>query len=352
MSPGTIFSGSSPAAMSALVERITFARQRLAEGGYGSEASISAGVVLPLLDALGWPTYDPALVVPEYRVENRRVDFALLTRGTPAVFVEVKQPGTIDGADRQLFEYAFHVGVPMAVLTDGATWHVYLPAMQGSYDERRVYLLDLAERPPEESAERLLRYLARTAVESGEAEERAKADYKRSRQRRGALDAIPQAWANLIGGESTRLVDVLAAEVQSLSGFQPHPDDIETFLRRLEPSGYLADRAPRPSSMSPLRQVVRVAEPPPVRGEVPLSPGAWTGKGVVLPEGTDLRTTHKGQTHEARVERGAIVYDGRPYRSPSAAGSAVTGTSINGWIFWDVRLPGEAAWQRLDALRR
>lgn len=337
--------------MSALIERITFARQRLAESAFGSEAAISAGVVLPVLDALGWPTYDPSVVVPEYRVETRRVDFALLTRGTPAVFVEVKQPGTIDGADRQLFEYAFHEGVPMAVLTDGATWHVYLPAMQGSYDERRVYLLDLAERPPEESAERLARYLARAAVESGEAEERAKADYRRSRQRRGAAEAIPQAWASLVGGESTRLVDVLAAEVQTLSGFQPHPDDVEAFLRGLAPSGQPSERVHRSSRSAPSRPAPRVSEPLPVRSEVAPSAGAWTGKGVMLPEGTELRTTHKGQTHEARVERGAIVYDGRPHRSPSAAGSAVTGTSINGWIFWEVRRPGDAGWRRLDTFR-
>jgi hypothetical protein len=337
--------------MSALIERITFARERLAEGAYGSEASISAAVVLPVLDALGWPTYDPARVVPEYRVETRRVDFALLTRGTPAVFVEVKQPGTIDGADRQLFEYAFHVGVPMAVLTDGATWHVYLPAMQGSYDERRVYLLDLAERPPEESAERLARYLSRDAVESGEAEERAKADYKRSRQRRGAAEAIPQAWASLVGGESTRLVDVLAAEVQTLSGFQPHPDDVEAFLRGLAPSGRPSERAPRPSPTPSPRSRAGVAEPAPVRAEDSPSPGDWFGKGVVLPEGTELRARYRGVGYTARIERGRIVYDGQGHRSPSAAGVAITGSAVNGWTFWEARRPGDAAWRRLDTFR-
>ncbi len=337
--------------MSALVERITFARQRLSESAFGSEAAISAGVVLPVLDALGWPTYDPSVVVPEYRVETRRVDFALLTRGTPAVFVEVKQPGTIDGADRQLFEYAFHAGVPMAVLTDGATWHMYLPAMQGSYDERRVYLLDLAERPPEESAQRLARYLARVAVESGEAEERAKADYKRSRQRRGAAEAIPQAWASLIDGESSRLVDVLAAEVQTLSGFQPHLDDVEAFLRGLSPFGHPSVPKAGGSLQRTRQRLASVIEPPTVRaGQVP-STGDWSGKGVILPEGTELRTTYKGKVHQASVKRGAIVYDGQPYRSPSAAGGAVTGTAINGWVFWEARRPGDVAWRRLDTLR-
>ncbi|HEX8297678.1 MAG TPA: type I restriction endonuclease [Rubricoccaceae bacterium] len=216
-----------------LTDRIRAARQRLLDGSLGNEASVSNGVVLPIIDALGWSAFDPAQVYPEYRVEGRRVDFALLTRGTPAVFIEVKQPGMMGRADRQLFEYAFHEGVPFAVLTDGGTWHFYVPSLQGSYDDRRVYLLDLLEREPDESAERLTRYLAREAVESGAAEERARSDHKRSRQRKGAEAAIPQAWANLVA--EPRLADLLAAEVESACGFQPDTTDVAAFLASLHP---------------------------------------------------------------------------------------------------------------------
>ena len=77
----------------------------------------------------------------------------------PLVFIEVKQVGQSGGADKQLFEYAFHEGVPMAILTDGQEWNFYLPGEQGRYQERRVYKLDLLERAPEECAELLSRYL-------------------------------------------------------------------------------------------------------------------------------------------------------------------------------------------------
>jgi hypothetical protein len=40
--------------------------------------------------------------------------FATLPR--TAVFIEVKQPGQTSAADKQFFEYAFHEGVPRAVL--------------------------------------------------------------------------------------------------------------------------------------------------------------------------------------------------------------------------------------------
>lgn len=334
-----------------LIERIQAVRQRLREKSLVNEASVSIGVVLPILDALGWPAFDPSVVAPEYNVGTRRVDFALLTHGRPAVFVEVKQPGLASQADRQLFEYAFHEGVPIAILTDGATWHVYLPAMQGSYDDRRVYLLDLLERDPEESAARLQRYLSRDAVESGEAFERAQADYKRSRQRKGAEAAIPQAWANLVS--EPRLADLLAAEVESVCGFQPEVPDLAAFLSSLRPAtGVL----PVPSDRSKVPDVV-VHEPsrqpasPPPRREVPWSAGSWTGKGVALPPGTELRGQHRGSEKTARVENGKLVYAGRGYASPSAAGNAATGRSTNGWTFWEVKRPGDMGWLLLTVLR-
>lgn len=318
-----------------LTDRIRAARQRLLDRTLANEASVSIGVVLPILDALGWPAFDPGVVAPEYSVGTRRVDFALLTRGTPAVFVEVKQPGLAGHADRQLFEYAFHEGVPIAILTDGATWHVYLPAMQGTYDDRRVYLLDLLERDVEDSAAMLRRYLARDAVESGEAFERARTDYNRSRQRKGAEAAIPQAWANLVA--EPRLADLLSAEVESACGFHPEAGDVATFLASLRPAG----------------KALPIPDPPPPAPPIPPKPtGSWTGKGVVLPAGTELRAMYKKRELLARVEDGHIVYDGQRFQSPSAAGAAaVNRQSCNGWTFWKVKLPRGTEWIFLSTLR-
>ncbi len=332
-----------------LLDRISAARQRLRDGSLANEASVSIGVVLPVLDALGWPAFDPGIVAPEYSVGTRRVDFALLTRGTPAVFVEVKQPGLAGHADRQLFEYAFHEGVPIAILTDGATWHVYLPAMQGTYDDRRVYLLDLLERDPADSAAMLRRYLSRDAVESGEAFDRAQADYKRSRQRKGAEAAIPQAWANLAG--EPRLADLLSAEVESVCGVQPEPGDVAAFLAALR-----LGNAPLPApSASRPAPTLRVEEPRPSptirKKEVPWSRGSWVGKGVTLPAGTEMRGQHRGVEKTARVDGGQIVFAGKGHRSPSSAGNAATGRSTNGWTFWEIRRPGDAVWVVLSSLR-
>lgn len=333
-----------------LTDRISAARQRLRDGSLANEASVSIGVVLPILDALGWPAFDPGVVAPEYSVGTRRVDFALLTRGTPAVFVEVKQPGLMGRADRQLFEYAFHEGVPFAVLTDGATWHFYMPSLQGSYDDRRVYMLDLLERDPSESAARLGRYLERNAVESGDAEERARSDHKRSRQRKGAEAAIPQAWANI--AQEPRLADLLSAEVESVCGFQPEPGDLAAFLASLRPG---TATLPIVSTSRPA-PALRVEEPrspaPPVPKKlVAWSHGSWVGKGVTLPEGTELRANLKAKSFTASVRDGLIVFQNRGYNTPSAAGRAATGYETNGWRFWEVKRPGDAGWIVLSSLR-
>ena len=75
----------------------------------------------------------------------------------PIAFIEVKQVGQSEGAERQLFEYAFHTGVPLAILTDGREWNFFLPAEQGDYGERRVYKLDIVERDISECISRLNR---------------------------------------------------------------------------------------------------------------------------------------------------------------------------------------------------
>ena len=101
-----------------LQEHIDEIRDDLRNEAFMNEASVSQGIVLRLLHALGWPRYNTRVVIPEYSVEGRRVDFALCHPPSwPLVFIEVKRLGQIEGAERQLFEYAFHRGI--AILTDG-----------------------------------------------------------------------------------------------------------------------------------------------------------------------------------------------------------------------------------------
>jgi len=59
--------------------------------------------------------------------------------------------------------------------------------------------------------------------------------------------------------------------------------------------------------------------------------------------GTTLTGRFKGQTYSATIVAAedsptgkAVEHNGKRYTSPSAAAKAVTGHSINGWLFWNI----------------
>lgn len=244
----------------ALKETLESITQSLRAGRYPNEQAISQGVVLRILNEIGWDTYNPDHVCPEYSVAGRRVDFALcFPARKPAIFVEVKQPGRVEGGDQQLFEYAFHNGVPMAILCDGKTWGFYLPAEQGTYDERRVYKLDLQERTTDEAAEKLTRYLSFQRTLSGEAIDDARRDYRDQNRRILAQRTIPEAWTDLVEGEEPSLIERLATEVETKCGVKPEIDDIVAFLKALRaasaalkpPPALTTNPPPRPGPQLP-----------------------------------------------------------------------------------------------------
>jgi predicted type IV restriction endonuclease len=208
-------------------------QDRLKAGRFPNEASVSQGIVQRLLHSLGWPVYDTGVVSPEYSLEGRRVDYALCHPASkPLVLIEVKQVGQSEGADRQLFEYAFHGGVPMAILTDGREWSFFLPTEQGRYDERRLYKLDLLERNSEEIEATLNRYLGYEDICSGRAIEAARRDYRNAARKREAEKALPEAWKKLIEAEDELLMDLVSEKVEDLCGVKPDVTAVATFLRR------------------------------------------------------------------------------------------------------------------------
>lgn len=264
-------------------------REGIAAKRFVNEASVSQGIVLRILNALSWPTFDVDIVAPEYAVEGRRVDFALChPRGKPLVFIEVKQIGQSGGADRQLFEYAFHRGVPLAVLTDGQEWHFFLPGEQGDYGERRVYKVDLLERDPDECAERLTRYLNYSGICTGVAIDAARKDYRDVTKERQIQAALPEAWKKLVDDEDELLLELVADKVESICGFKPDPSVVAAFLKQP------AQRMPMP--------VNPVARTPIMKGPIP--PGspanraiAPTGNGFVL----------RGKTYMVKSAREVLV---------------------------------------------
>jgi hypothetical protein len=215
-----------------LEKHIEEIRVGIKAGRFGNEAAVSQGIVLRLLHALSWPAYDTQIVCPEYSLQGRRVDFALChPPGKPIAFVEVKQIGQSEGAERQLFEYAFHIGVQLAILTDGQEWNFFLPGEQGDYGERRVYKLDIVERDISECVARLTRYLQYDKSISGAAIEAAREDYRNVSRERQMKSTLPKAWSRLLEEEDELLIELVADRVENLCGYKPDPDTVARFLK-------------------------------------------------------------------------------------------------------------------------
>jgi hypothetical protein len=231
-------------------------------------------------------------VAPEFSLAGRRVDFALChPPNKPVVFIEVKQMGGSTQAKLQLFEYAFHVGVPMAVLTTGQEWHIYLPGERGNYGERKVYGLDLLQRSPAESVGRLRRYLEFDAVCSGKAIEQARLDYQSVAKNREIQRTLPEALSRLVAEKDELLLELLAEKVEAICGFRPEPSVVASFLSQ---------------------RIVSLAQPPmrPDRVSTVLS-GTKTAKLRPLPQDRDGREERGfelyGEWHPARNGREVMI---------------------------------------------
>ena len=134
-----------------------------------NEIRTRVALIDPLLRALGWDVSDPAMVVPEYKIDNKPVDYALLrTDGKPAAALEAKKLGEPLGSHRmQMLNYANASGIEYAGITDGNHWELYDVFKRGTLEERRILEVSIADAPAHASASQLL-LLWRPNLSSGQ----------------------------------------------------------------------------------------------------------------------------------------------------------------------------------------
>lgn len=218
-----------------LKEHIDDIRDNLKKGMFTSEAAVSDSIVRRLFDALDWPIYNPQLVFPQYPVEGGKVDFALCHPSLePRVFIEVKQVGNIEGAEEQLFRYAFHKGVPIAILTDGQKWRFFHPTGEGEYRDRKVHELDLIEGDSEENSNHLNRYLNYQSIRTSEAIKAIKDDYENVLQQRQVEAHLPEVWSELVQEKNEYLLLAVMEKAKNRVGYEPTEEQVLNFLRSLE----------------------------------------------------------------------------------------------------------------------
>lgn len=83
----------------------------------------------------------------------------------------------------------------------------------------------------------------------------------------------------------------------------------------------------------------------------------WSGKGVSLPHGSEIRMKYNGRMHSGVIQDGEWVVEGQKYKSPSGAAGGVARTkrgertNLDGWNYWQFRRPGDSHWTPIIALK-
>jgi hypothetical protein len=318
------------------------------------ESNTKAGLIEPVIAALGWDVLDPDEVHREYRRRSpdNPVDYALLLSRTPRLFIEAKGLGeNIDDPKwaNQTISYAAVAGVEWVALTDGAEWRLYnahapVPVEQKLF--RTVRVTDDAA-----AAFELLTLLSKDNLRDNRIQELWRGFFV-DRQVKAALDELFNA------GEPARdLVALVAKRVPNLT-----KGDIRASLVRAR----VAFDFPTPSlPTTPVRPAVSVppaapATPPEPTGAMQQPRVGWTPvsgaerrltlQAVMesgrLQAGSRLEADYRGQHHTAELlADGHIRFAGETYGSLSSAGAAVKravlGPDIpesvyatDGWVFW------------------
>lgn len=216
-------------------EVIQSIQQQIKDGIFTNEASVIRGIINPILQELNWPINNVRIVRPEYTIENLRVDIALFHNNQPHIFIEAKKIGAADGAERQLFEYAFHAGVPILILTDGPTWHFFLTAGLGNYGQRKVSRLDLIEYEDlDHLNSKFKEYLDYNKVISGQAQKCLESDYRSRIRELEIVQTLPKAWGKILDDKDELLFEIVANKVEELCNYKPSSNTVYEFLTNLK----------------------------------------------------------------------------------------------------------------------
>lgn len=74
-------------------------------------------------------------------------------------------------------------------------------------------------------------------------------------------------------------------------------------------------------------------------------------EGTYFPHETEFRGKYKGYVYYGTVRNGALEMSGKAFFSPCAAAVSITRNPVDGWLFWDCRLPGKSSWISMDTFK-
>ncbi len=257
--------------------------KRLAEY---DEAKTKQGVVLNILNRLGWDTFNTEEVCPEYSVGDNRVDFALRCSGENKVFIEVKKiREDLEKYQEQLLKYSFKEGVKLSILTNGISWWFYLPLLEGSWEQRKFYTVEIYDQKTEDIVKNFVDFLSKKNVITGKAIKNAESIYKNKRKQYLIEDTLPKAWKKILTEPDELLVELLVETTEKLCGYKPEIDIVQHFLSNittqtgiLKDSTHIRKRVHKSKSVKTYTYKRKLQAQ---KGDTPSPKVDYTGKSIV-----------------------------------------------------------------------
>lgn len=308
-----------------------------------NEQNTKASLIEPVLRALGWDTEDIDEVAREYKSKPKDspVDYGLLTRRTPRLFVEAK--ALHENLDdhrwlNQIMGYAGVAGVEWIVLTNGDEYQIYNAVAQVHVEKKRFRDCRVSENPAK--AAEVLALLAKDQLDEKRIDVLWKAQFV-DRQVHGALREL------FDGNSDIEIVNAVLRRAQDLAA-----DDVRESLRRCRAQFEFPERTVEEITRAKARKRVEskaATEPtrktPTLQAVTPMD--LIRARLVKVP--LELSRVYRGQTLVAQIEPdGQVKFGGKLFDSLSAAGAAARGSVIgrnaegnlpatNGWSFWQYR---------------
>ena len=193
-----------------------------------NERAVEIKVILPLLGALGWDVHG-AEVRYQYKVSGTRsrsqgvVDIALFGPRGALCFIEAKNTDErLDNYVSQLLGYAFYEGVVLCALTNGREWWLYLPREGGKPETRKFAQLNLETDTPDDLAEQMQLFLAKSNLESGKAERAGKERLLDKRER--------DVWKQMLERPHRGLVQTITDHIEQETGTRPSQSRVAALL--------------------------------------------------------------------------------------------------------------------------
>jgi hypothetical protein len=196
------------------------------------EAAIKQAIVLKILSLLEWDPFNLDEIQPEYKVQNDKVDFALIHKESPKVFISVrKDSNNFKEHIKKLIGWSTQCNVKIAVYTNGLSWWFFLPLLEGSIDEKRFYTIDTVVEKTEAIAQGFSDFLLKENIISDSSLKLAEDMCNKRKEVMLIKEHLPKAWEKIMNKPDKWLVDVVSEVTEDLCGYKPDREKVKEFIQ-------------------------------------------------------------------------------------------------------------------------